>query len=148
MLNKTKNLTKHGKVVIGVYSMQNRINNITEKLLVLKAQKLQLKTLGYITNGVSIDRPKSLVKHGQINRNLPYKDLLNKTNKFNALSLCCNALLKGKATSKILHDFHKADMFPNDSFSGEIYAYTFARLLRKAHKKGINFKIERYNVSC
>lgn len=145
MNEKTKNLTNKGVVKLGLFSRNNRINDITKKLKIIKSYKLQLEKLGFIVNGNSLYDTKELhrIINAQINRSLPS----HSTEKLNKLNFACCILIKGNCSSDAYFKYTKVLKYleNNESFNsvGEGLEVALLRLLKKAKRKGVVFKIEK-----
>lgn len=99
LFNKSKNLNECGVVVFGHHKTRNKINGITNKLLIMRSYRLQRLTLGYVVMGgvVTYDRT-TLTRdiHRRMNHYLPhYKQVLCHTNYLNSISLCAK-IVKSK----------------------------------------------------
>lgn len=99
----TKNLDKEGSIVFGMSKESNLINNITDKLMILKSYKLQRCVLGYVVLSGVIDSTTKVFTedlHRRINRQLPYyKKVLCNTSRMNSINLCARAIRDGDSKS-------------------------------------------------
>lgn len=113
----TKNLDKEGSIIFGVSKASNLINDITGKLMILKAYKLQRRVLGYVVIYGDIDSDTNVFTkdlHKRINPHLPlYKRVLCNTSKMISISLCARAIRDGDSKSLLRlrqNELHKTTL--------------------------------------
>lgn len=144
MFEKKKNLFANGKIRHTVRIKGALITDITSKVMLLKAYRLQHDTLGYIVSGARIHDNKKPIKdmiNGQINRHVPNTRV--QSNYANELSLLAR-YIKSPETLETRTPIYSSVLLAFDrKYEGkERHAVVLNRLFRNNKAEGLYKRIE------
>ncbi|WP_210499121.1 hypothetical protein [Vibrio crassostreae] len=144
MFEKKKNLFANGKIRHTVRIKGALITDITGKVALLKAYRLQFDTFGHIVSGTQIHENKKPIRsmiNGQINRHVP--NIRAQRNYANELSLLAR-YIKNPETLKTRTPIYSSVLLAFDrKYEGkERHAVVLNRLFRNNKAEGLYKRIE------